>query len=118
MGEGYLADTKLGRKVALEILPADLAANQDRIFRSGSESGGHAQSSEHRAHLSKTRYVSPSALVIAYSGLGDGDRRFAWLETSYESHDEAILFIKDHPMFNVLRDDPRCKAMLNRLNLP
>jgi hypothetical protein len=62
--------------------------------------------------------VSRSALVIAYSGLGDGDRRFAWLETSYESHDEAILFIKDHPMFNVLRDDPRCKAMLKRLNLP
>jgi eukaryotic-like serine/threonine-protein kinase len=27
----YLTDTKLGRRVALEILPADLAANQDRM---------------------------------------------------------------------------------------
>src|SRR5213076_1611671 len=34
MGEVYLAqDTKLDRKVALKILPADLAANRDRMER-------------------------------------------------------------------------------------
>src|SRR5216683_2422605 len=34
MGEVYLAqDTRLHRKVALKILPADLAANQDRMRR-------------------------------------------------------------------------------------
>ena len=34
MGEVYLAqDSKLDRKVALKILPADLAANQDRMRR-------------------------------------------------------------------------------------
>src|SRR5437899_9097917 len=34
MGEVYLAqDTKLDRKVALKILPAELASNQDRMRR-------------------------------------------------------------------------------------
>src|SRR5260221_2508208 len=34
MGEVYLAqDAKLDRKIALKILPADLAANQDRMRR-------------------------------------------------------------------------------------
>src|ERR1700694_4720226 len=34
MGEVYLAqDTKLDRKVALKILPADVATNQDRMRR-------------------------------------------------------------------------------------
>ena len=34
MGEVYLADdTRLNRKVALKILPADLASNQDRMRR-------------------------------------------------------------------------------------
>jgi serine/threonine protein kinase len=34
VGEVYLAqDTKLDRKIALKILPADLAANQDRMRR-------------------------------------------------------------------------------------
>ena len=39
MGEVYLAqDTKLDRKVALKILPAELAANQDRMRRFVQES--------------------------------------------------------------------------------
>ncbi len=67
---------------------------------------------------SKNRYVTPAALVVAYSGFGDQEKAFAWLEKSYASHDEGIMFIKSHPMFDPLRAEPRYKEMLKRLNLP
>ena len=54
VGEAYLAqDTRLDRKVALKILPADLSANEDRIrrFVLEAKAGGRAQSSEHCAHV-------------------------------------------------------------------
>ena len=54
MGEVYLAqDTSLNRKVALKVLPADVAANQDRMrrFKQEATAAASSQSSEHRAHL-------------------------------------------------------------------
>jgi len=54
MGEVYLAqDTKLDRKVALKILPADLAANRDRMqrFCARGEIRGLSESSEYRSYL-------------------------------------------------------------------
>ena len=54
MGEVYLAqDAQLRRRVALKILPGDLASNQDRMrrFIQEAQSAGRAQSSQHRARL-------------------------------------------------------------------
>src|SRR2546428_9989347 len=54
MGEVYLAkDLRLHRKVALKILPAELAADRDRMRRFGARGHGRCrtQSSAHRANF-------------------------------------------------------------------
>ena len=67
--------------------------------------------------LSKSKFVSQSTIAMGYAGLGDKDKAFEWLDKSYESHDEAIYWTKNHPMFEPLRDDPRYMLLLKRLNL-
>src|SRR5438132_4420566 len=52
MGEVYLAeDTRLHRKVALKILPADLASNQDRMRRFEQEASAAALNHPNIAHV-------------------------------------------------------------------
>jgi eukaryotic-like serine/threonine-protein kinase len=66
---------------------------------------------------SKSKFVSQSSIAMGYGGLGEKDKAFEWLDKSLESHDEAILWIYKHPMFSPLRDDPRFRELLKKLNL-
>ncbi|HEX6186734.1 MAG TPA: protein kinase [Pyrinomonadaceae bacterium] len=52
MGEVYLAlDEKLGRKMALKVLPAELASNQDRMRRFTQEAKAAALNHPNIAHI-------------------------------------------------------------------
>ena len=71
----------------------------------------------------ETKYVRHTAiglyLAAVYSGLGDKDQAFAWLEKDYERHSGARLpFIRWESKFDGLRDDPRFGDLLRRINLP
>jgi serine/threonine protein kinase/tetratricopeptide (TPR) repeat protein len=66
---------------------------------------------------SKSKFVSQSSIAMGYGGLGEKDKAFEWLDKALESHDEAILWIYKHPMFTPLRDDPRYKELVIKLNL-
>jgi hypothetical protein len=54
---------------------------------------------------------------MGYAALGEKDKAFDWLNKSLESHDEQIIWLYKHPMFASLRDDPRYKELLIKLNL-
>src|SRR5690349_15133494 len=66
---------------------------------------------------SKNKFVSQTSMAMGYAGLGDKDKAFEWLNKALESHDEQIIWIYKHPMFATLREDPRYKELLKRLNL-
>ena len=62
-------------------------------------------------------YVPAAAFVNAYLGLGDNEEAFAWLEQGYKEHSNILQWLKVHPYFDPLRDDPRFKDLLLRVGL-
>ena len=67
--------------------------------------------------LSKKRYVSPFDFAMVYTGLGDRDMAFQWLETAYS---ERVMRIQElnEPHFDSLRSDPRYPDLLRRIGIP
>ncbi len=68
--------------------------------------------------ISKQKYVSALWMAKIYSGLGEKDKAFEWLEKAYEDHSIVTTgFIKTSPIFDPLRSDPRFADLLRRTNL-
>ena len=59
----------------------------------------------------------PYNLAIIYTGLGDEDQAFAWLEKCIEQRTPLVYRLKARPMFDPLRSDPRYPELLRRMNL-
>lgn len=62
-------------------------------------------------------YVPAGAFVNAYLGLGEDREAFAWLEQGYKEHSNILQWLKVHPYFDPLRDDPRFKDLVHRVGL-
>ncbi|MGI8734191.1 MAG: protein kinase domain-containing protein [Pyrinomonadaceae bacterium] len=68
--------------------------------------------------IARTQYVVAYRVGNLYAMLGDKDRAFAEIEKSLAASDWDINRIKVDPFMDSLRDDPRFKEILKRLNLP
>lgn len=67
--------------------------------------------------LSARRYTVPYAMAIIYTGLGDKDQAFKWLEKSYAERSYVLTFIGVWPVFDDLRSDRRFTDLLRRVGL-
>jgi tetratricopeptide (TPR) repeat protein len=63
------------------------------------------------------RYISPFNFAVIYTGLGDKDQAFEWLEKCYAEHSQPLEHLKMRPMFDSLRSDPRYTDLIRRMNL-
>lgn len=68
--------------------------------------------------LRKTEYVLSYRVASLYAALGDKDQAFAELERAFDENDWQLQRIKVDPFMDPLRDDPRFKELLKRMNLP
>lgn len=62
-------------------------------------------------------YVPPAPFVHAYVGLDDRDRAFAALERAYDEGSNIVQFLRTHPLYDPLRNDPRFAELLRRVGL-
>jgi tetratricopeptide (TPR) repeat protein len=68
--------------------------------------------------LSNRRYVSPYSIALIYTGLGEKDQAFAWLEKAYDDRSGLMVYLKVEPMLDSLRSDTRFAELVHRIGLP
>jgi TolB-like protein/tetratricopeptide (TPR) repeat protein len=70
----------------------------------------------------ETKYAQNEAIgqyiAAVYTGLGDKDKAFEWLENDFQVRNGKLAEIRWQLQFDTLRDDPRYKDLLKRMNLP
>jgi serine/threonine-protein kinase len=62
-------------------------------------------------------YVSPYFIALIYTGLGENDQAFEWLEKAYNERHPYLTLIKVEPVFDSLRSDSRFADLLRRIGL-
>jgi len=90
------------------------------LIRAYAHAGRRADALKLLAELKKRKlagYVPAGAFVNAYLGLGERDQSFAALEQAYNERSAILQFLKVHPFFDPLRDDPRFKDLVRRVGL-
>jgi len=68
--------------------------------------------------FAKTEWVPTARIAAIYGALGEKDKAFAELEKALEARDWEMHRISVDIYMRPLRDDPRFKAILKRVNLP
>jgi TolB-like protein/Tfp pilus assembly protein PilF len=81
---------------------------------------GRAQDSDAAVAGLIAKYGTQAAFQIsqAYAFRGESDKSFEWLERAYRQRDAGLPEIKDDPLLNNVRRDPRFTALLTRMRLP
>jgi hypothetical protein len=66
---------------------------------------------------SRSIYVPSLYIAMIYTGLGNRNQAFAWLDKAYAERCEYLVYLPTEPMADPLRNDPRFPALLARLGL-
>jgi TolB-like protein/DNA-binding winged helix-turn-helix (wHTH) protein/tetratricopeptide (TPR) repeat protein len=125
LGSSYLASGKLAQ--AITVFEKDLrrqgrgqrqlASLAIAYYRAGRESEARELLDELEREA-KLRYLSPMTLAGVYFAAGDDERGYEMLDSAVEVRARRVIFLNVSDSFTEQRDDPRFKAILERVGLP
>jgi len=67
--------------------------------------------------ISQHRYLPSLYIALVYTGMGDKELAFQWLDKAYAERSDYLVYLPTEPMADPLRGDPRFDALLKRLGL-
>ena len=67
---------------------------------------------------SRQNYVPSYYFALIYTGLGESDRAFEWLERAYQERSTVLAYLRLDPRLAPLRSDPRYASLVKRLQFP
>ena len=125
VSNAYIANGMYDEAIAINVK----ALQTDPTSQFALHSAGYAYAKSGRRHeaeevikrfkdIAKTQYVISYWIASIYAALAEKDKAFAELENSLANHDFYLHRLKVDAYWDPLRDDPRFKEMLKRLNLP
>jgi tetratricopeptide (TPR) repeat protein len=68
--------------------------------------------------LSKETYVSPYFFAVIYSGLGQKEEAFGYLEQAVAERHPYLILTNVEPVFDNLRPDPRFASIIDKIGIP
>jgi serine/threonine-protein kinase len=68
--------------------------------------------------MSKSRFLCPYEIGVAYLHLGENEEALRWLEKGFEERSYCMIWLKTDPRLDPLRSDPRLTDLMRRIGLP
>jgi TolB-like protein/Flp pilus assembly protein TadD len=62
--------------------------------------------------------LDPYAVAQAHASRNENEQALEWLDRAYEARDSDLQFVRNDPLLEPIRRDPRYKAFLRKMNLP
>jgi len=80
--------------------------------------GKHGEARQIIEQLERTPNADAVWVAIAWTGMGNKDKAFEWLNRAIDTHSPSLLWIAVFPALDPLRSDQRFKDVLRRTGLP
>jgi non-specific serine/threonine protein kinase len=65
-----------------------------------------------------SEYIAPCLIADVYTALGDNDLACEWFRMAAGDRNPLIATLGSAPMYDTLRDDPRFRTLLRKIDLP